>query len=47
MQKIAFFLIIGQILGITWNVLYIFELTAPTLEIRWIIIVLEYIPICF
>ncbi len=45
--KNSFFLIIGQILGITWNVLYIFELTAPTLEIRWIIIVLEYIPICF
>ena len=45
--KNSFFFIIGQILGISWNVLYIFELLAPTLNIRWFIIMLEYIPICF
>ncbi len=45
--KNSFFFIIGQILVIAWNILYIFELLAPTLRMRWMIITLEYIAICF
>lgn len=45
--KVMAFFLCGQILTIIWTVFYIFEILAPTVEIRWIIVCIEYFPLCF
>lgn len=45
--KIIGFFITGQILSMVWTVFNIFELLAPNVQIRWVIVVIEYIPLCF
>jgi signal transduction histidine kinase len=43
--KVMIYFILGVICTILWTILYIFELLAPTKEIHWIVICLEYIPL--
>lgn len=45
--KVLVFFIVGCILTIIWTVFNILEILAPTVEIRWIIVQIEYIPINF
>lgn len=45
--RVMVFFIIGQIFTIMWTVLYIFELLAPTVGARWVIVCIEYIVLCY
>lgn len=45
--KVMMFFLSGQFLILLWTVLYIFEILAPTVEIRWIIVVIEYFALSY
>lgn len=45
--RVMVFFIIGQIFTIMWTILYIFELLAPTVGARWVIVCIEYIVLCY
>lgn len=45
--KVMMFFLSGQFLTFLWTVFYIFEILAPTAEIRWAIVVTEYFTLCF
>ena len=45
--KVVVFFICGQLLTIIWTVFYIFEILAPTVQARWIIVCIEYFPLCY
>lgn len=45
--KVMVFFICGQVLTIIWTVFYVFEILAPTVQARWIIVCIEYFPLCY
>lgn len=45
--KVMVFFLCGQILTIIWTVFYVFEILAPTVQARWIIVCIEYFPLCY
>jgi len=45
--QVMLFFIYGQILTIIWTVFYIFEILAPTVDIRWFVVCIEFLPLTF
>lgn len=45
--KVMHFFISGQILIIIWTVFSIFEILSPNVQIRWIIVCIEYFPLSY
>lgn len=45
--KVMHFFISGQILTVIWTVFSIFEILAPNIKIRWIVVCIEYFPLSF
>lgn len=45
--RVMSFFIAGQVLMIIWTVFYIFERLAPTVEIKWVIVCIEYFSLSY
>ena len=45
--RVMSFFISGQILIVIWTVFYIFERLVPSVELRWIIVCIEYFPLSY
>lgn len=45
--RVVFWFLTGQLLLAVWTFIHIFEFYAPSLEVRWVVVCLAYIPISY